>query len=1171
MPPSSLAGAPPSMDPISAVINLQTLPIANSNINELRSFSTALSEFISRYDELNNHITFINSSIDSKLPPNRLAEDAIVSVQNQNPSSSENTTFSSSCEEIDAYKKLEAADVSNNPVEVDVYENNSVEVVALEKPGAAGLSNNRLEVDVSENNYVEIDALEKPGAADLLNNRLEVDVSENNYVEINVLKKLEGANVFEIPIEINTLKTREVANNHVQIDTRGRDIDVCENNVEIDGLDGGFLHDYDESGVSKKPEVADVLKDYVGIDSLKKPEVADNDVEIDTLGRDIGLFKNRVEIDSLNSGFSHDYDESDVLKKLEVADVLKDHEEIDEFENRVEIDSLKKPEEIEVCKDPVEIDSLKKLEVAKNPVQIDTRGEIDVLENFEEVDVFENHVENGSLNMQEETVPESSCDETMTDAPGAVVSEQNLNRTAANGKQSNENVRTPECVVEIDVSVHKKHEQAGILKKPEQIDVCKNPEEIVVFKKHEEFDTLMISKEIAVSKKLEETVPETSCDRTIPIVSEQNPNELDLGKHESLKEVRKKKTRYRKRRREFILFSKNPVIFKLQSKCRNMSTKQLKIHVAAHYSEMINLREEIASALKLAEDPAKLVLRSIGRSFVTSSERIRMRAGDSHPQTVERMALVLILECFVMISSDGIEIARQDREYAAKTAVDWRKQMINEGGLGHTDEVDARGLLLLIGGFGIQDDVFTIQDIMDLIRASNVKGISTALRRSAFLIPKIPEVIYLMVKNNLEIEAVGIVGAFGLEDVCHPRNILTLHNKIKDIQNASPLQMEEAVPESSCDETMADAPGAVVSEQNRNRMAANGKQSNEQTDVLKKPEQIDICKNVEENVVLKKHEEYDTLMIQEEIVVSKKLEETIPDASCDRTIAIVSGKTHKGLALRTPESLEEVRNMKRKQVKDELLHKMKWSQMKKSRLEKALAKSAAIISALEKKKESRGYFDNLMIPEEIGTCKKPEESLPETSCDQTISTVLDPSHKKSVKQCLESHNVDPSTLLPDFKINERIQNLEKEVNEWKLIHKRKSKENPPIHHEPKRACVSHQNMPHQHRPPVGHYPSPQLSTSYITAHSASPGNTPGYYVQAVHMANGQPYGWRGPYGQHYPGHGQTYVSQPYHRPWEQAQLAQLALFPGLLGSRPPSSDLYRFADFVEKGTRGSRP
>ncbi|XP_076943931.1 uncharacterized protein LOC143614352 [Bidens hawaiensis] len=205
-----------------------------------------------------------------------------------------------------------------------------------------------------------------------------------------------------------------------------------------------------------------------------------------------------------------------------------------------------------------------------------------------------------------------------------------------------------------------------------------------------------------------------------------------------------------------------------------------------------------------------------------------------------------------MISGDdGIEIAKKDQVDAAAAAVSWRKRMMTEGGPGHTDEVDARGLLLLISGFGIQDQVFKIQDIMDLIRASNVKGISAALRRSVFLIQKIPEVIALMVKNNLELEAADVAHAFGLEDKCHPRTFL--RNDIRNIQDGFSFQMGHEnvrTPESLEEIDVSNKP--------------------EQTDILNKPEEIDFLKQPEQIDICRSPEQIDVLQKPEEINTSKK-------------------------------------------------------------------------------------------------------------------------------------------------------------------------------------------------------------------------------------------------------------------------------------------------------------
>ncbi|KAJ0578517.1 hypothetical protein HanIR_Chr05g0248801 [Helianthus annuus] len=752
LPLRSPTGAPPSMDTISGLINLQnqsTLPTSpptpppstsktatqqpphvttttltadipfSTSINQLHTFSTALSAFLNYYDDLQTHINFINSSIDSKLPPH------LVETVSPNLSALTNVRLL----EIDCDRTITALP------EVSLSERNPKNVE---------------EIDVLKK-HAETDALKKPVAETFvdqaINDVLEAIVSEQNPKESE---------------------------------------SDCEPNHESATAD--FSRNIEEFDASKKLEVVDVskncdeidvLKKHVETDALKKP-VAETFVDqaINDVLEAIVSEQNPKESESdcqrnhesATADFSPNFEEFDASKKLEVVvDVSKNCGEMDASENFVEIDSLKK------C---------------------------------EEIDVLKKHVE-------------TFGGQSVTAFPEAVVLEQKPNGTATSGERSNEiNVRTPEGL-----------EETYIGKDPQGIDVLQKPEENYSSRSPEETYTL-----------------------------KKQRKRRKTGKKDKDKDKDKDK--------ETTL---NKFAGKLQFLCKNMVTKGMRWHVAKHLSETLNLREEIIKALKLAKDPAKLVLNCTGNFFGQDSRSFCKDLGNK--ETAGRLASVLMLECFVMISNDdGIEIEKRERERALSNAVIWRKRMIREGGFGHTDEVDARGLLLLISGFGIQDDVFKIQDIVDLIRASNVKGISTALRRSAFLMPKIPDVISLMVKNNLEIEAVDIAYTFGLEDTCNSQNILTtyLHNKIKDIQNDSPFQTLEAM----------------------------------------KQQLLDL---------------------------------------------------------------------------------------------------------------------------------------------------------KSVKQCLESHKVDPSTLLPDFKINEKIQILEKEVNESKLIQKRKSLENP-IHQEAKRACFGHENMPHHHEP-----------------------------------------------------------------------------------------------------------
>ncbi|MFS8026788.1 hypothetical protein Hanom_Chr16g01490821 [Helianthus anomalus] len=481
------------------------------------------------------------------------------------------------------------------------------------------------------------------------------------------------------------------------------------------------------------------------------------------------------------------------------------------------------------------------------------------------------------------------------------------NGTATSDERSNEiNVRTPKGLEETYIG--KDPQGIDVLQKPEENNSSRSPEETYTLKKQRK--------------------------------------RRKIGKRKKDKD------------KEMAL---NKFAGKLQFLCENMITREMRWHVAKHLSATFNLREEIIKALKLAKDPAKLVLNCTGNYF--------------GQETAGRLASVLVLECFVMISKDdGIEIVERERKRALNNVVIWRKRMIRKGGFGHTDEVDARGLLLLISGFRIQDDVFKIQDIVDLIRASNLKGISTALCRSAFLMPKIPEVISLMVKNNLEIEAVDTAYAFRLEDTCNSRNILTtyLHHKIKDIQNDSPFQKLEAMKQQlidlksvkQCLESHSVNPSTLLPDfkinekntksQETTKRACFGQENMphhhesattpdstdflhnyeeidtsknlEEVDVSKNSEEIDVSKNseeidVSENPVeidtsnmleefdaLKKHEEIDTLMKHAETNPLKKQEETVLEAivSEQNPIGMATNGEQSHEIVSETESLEEI-------------------------------------------------------------------------------------------------------------------------------------------------------------------------------------------------------------------------------------------------------------------------
>jgi hypothetical protein len=76
------------------------------------------------------------------------------------------------------------------------------------------------------------------------------------------------------------------------------------------------------------------------------------------------------------------------------------------------------------------------------------------------------------------------------------------------------------------------------------------------------------------------------------------------------------------------------------------------------------------------------------------------------------------------------------KKEAEQVAVAWRKRLISEGGVRNSGEIDAKGLLLLIGGFGIPK-LFSDEDVFDLVKLSNSRQFADLVRRSRSLVTRV--------------------------------------------------------------------------------------------------------------------------------------------------------------------------------------------------------------------------------------------------------------------------------------------------------------------------------------------------------------------------------------------------------------------------------------------------
>ncbi|TYI17875.1 hypothetical protein ES332_A07G053500v1 [Gossypium tomentosum] len=243
--------------------------------------------------------------------------------------------------------------------------------------------------------------------------------------------------------------------------------------------------------------------------------------------------------------------------------------------------------------------------------------------------------------------------------------------------------------------------------------------------------------------------------------------------------------------------------------CERMRSKRVRKYIITHLSDIPKLREEVPAALKLAPEPAQLVLDCIGRFFLLGK-----KAQIKVPYIpLARQASVLVLEFFLLMmrGEGGFLIAANVKVEARKRAVEWRKRLIGEGGLDKANETDAKGLLLFVACFGIPE-VFSNEDLGVLFKLTKLSGISDAVKCSPFLHGKIPDIIESMVKNGMPFEAVEVASIFGLEDKFSSKTMLTsfLQESTKAFEGAKQEANKSHVALKKVNEKQLDALKSIV-------------------------------------------------------------------------------------------------------------------------------------------------------------------------------------------------------------------------------------------------------------------------------------------------------------------------------------------------------------------------
>ncbi|KAL9251732.1 FRIGIDA-like protein [Drosera capensis] len=199
--------------------------------------------------------------------------------------------------------------------------------------------------------------------------------------------------------------------------------------------------------------------------------------------------------------------------------------------------------------------------------------------------------------------------------------------------------------------------------------------------------------------------------------------------------------------------------------CKKMCGPGLRKYITSHLSDYKKLHKEIPAALKIARNPGRLVFECVGKFYLQGRKAF---SKGSH-MIAPRKAALFALEFFLM--ADCNEVEPSVKIEAENAAVAWRKRVIAECGLCNASHADAKGLLLFVSCFGIPN-IFSNDDLVHLMRLSNPRGITEALRNSAFLVQRIHDIIAGMMAKRLLVEAVDVIYMFRLEHKFSPTRIL---------------------------------------------------------------------------------------------------------------------------------------------------------------------------------------------------------------------------------------------------------------------------------------------------------------------------------------------------------------------------------------------------------------
>nr|CAB3497451.1 unnamed protein product [Digitaria exilis] len=173
---------------------------------------------------------------------------------------------------------------------------------------------------------------------------------------------------------------------------------------------------------------------------------------------------------------------------------------------------------------------------------------------------------------------------------------------------------------------------------------------------------------------------------------------------------------------------REPSAAELEHRCKQMNFRELRRFVTAHVGDREWLRKVGPDALRRAEDPASLVLRTIGRYYICAE------SGDAEA------ACLLLLELYVRAGCPRARGRGDDAEAAEarEAALTWRSRILRVKGrvsLADAGAREARGLAFFMAAFGVPLE-FPAQDLYDLLVAADMEACTQVLKCSKHFVKK---------------------------------------------------------------------------------------------------------------------------------------------------------------------------------------------------------------------------------------------------------------------------------------------------------------------------------------------------------------------------------------------------------------------------------------------------